>query len=225
MTTTSRTTRSAVIGTVLTAALVACGSTPADTAGPAATPSAGRTGSPAAADAADTERITPRGIAVVVRDQLGARAVRRFTTFHPEPGSVSVMVRLREGGRGDNFAVTVSSPRQARELGSAKACPPDGDRGRWEDAQCRILDDGTMVTTSEIQEGFSDDNADGVVAFGTAVNRESGAAMAMYESYDDTPAVSAADLDRILADRRLTWLTDPSLDRSGGDIRIEELDG
>ena len=121
MTRTSRATRAAFAGTALIAALAACGSTRADTAGPASTPGAGRTGSPAVGGAAEPERITPEGIAVVVRDHLGPRAVRQFTTFEPEPGSVSLMIELCASGRSDNFAVTVSSPRQALQFVAAGA--------------------------------------------------------------------------------------------------------
>jgi hypothetical protein len=92
-------------------------------------------------------------------------------------------------------------------------------------SQCRTLEDGTTVMTGETPYGFSDDNANGMVVFGTATTRENGTAMAMYESYDDSPSVSVADLDSILTDPRLTWLTDPALNEAGEDVHVKESTG
>jgi len=217
--------RLAFVSIALAMALSACGSANSDTAQPADL-SGGQTSSPgASAGGRGPERITPGGIAVVVLDHLGQRAVRLFATYEPEPGSVDLMIGLREGTRADMFALTVYSPEQAGELGPAGKCPPKSRRDRFGDTQCRTLDNGTTVMTTEVAEGFSDDNADGMVVFGTAVTRDAGAAMAMYESYDDTPVVSAADLNGILADPRLTWLTQPDLNEAGEDVDVKKLKG
>ena len=213
MTRTPRHTRSATLATgpaaALVAALAACGSPGPDTVG--------------SGDA--REQITAGGIAVVVLDHLGQRAVRQFHTYEPEPGSVGLMIRLREGTRADNFAVTVYSPEDAGEFGATDVCGSEGGGRGAGDVQCRRLDDGTSVMTSAVDEGFSDDNADGMVVFGTAVRPDDGAAMAMYESHDDSPAVSTAEIEAVLTDPRLTWLTEPQVNRAGADVDLERLGG
>ena len=217
-----------VVSVALTVALSACGSAAPDTAEPADRASATRDDSPdVSAGGDELEQITPGAVAVVVREHLGPRAVRRFITFGPEsePGSVAVMIRLREGTRADNFAVTVSSPDQAAEFGQAGSCSAKGREDAFGDTQCRTLDNGTTVMTTEVAEGFSDDNTKGAVVFGTAVTPDAGAAMAMYESYDDTPAVRATDLDSILTDPRLTWLTEPALNDAGEDVDLKTFEG
>lgn len=209
----------------LVAALAACGTADQDTAGPADSPGASQgTTDAAGAGRDEPERITPGGVAAVVLDHLGPRAVRRFGTFEPEPGSVSVMVVLREAGPADHFAVTVSSPSQAGQLGPAGECPEEGG-GADPAMRCRTLEGGTTVMTSEVAEGFSDDNAHGMVVHGSAVTPDAGAAMALYESYDRTPAVTAADLDGLLSDARLRWLTEPALNEAGEDVEVRALDG
>jgi hypothetical protein len=77
----------------------------------------------------------------------------------------------------------------------------------------------------EEAQGFSDDNADGMVISGTAITPEDGGALAMYESYDDSPAVSVADIQDLLSDPRLTWLTDPGVNEAGADIDVKEVTG
>lgn len=77
--------------------------------------------------------------------------------------------------------------------------------------------------TSETPYGFSDDNANGMVVSGTAATTENGTAMAMYESYDKSPSVSVADLDSLLADPRLTWVTNPALNDAGEGVDIKML--
>ncbi len=218
--------RVAFASVALASALTACGAATSDTAAePAGEPRTGRNGSPEdGAGGHEREQLTPGGIAVVVLDHLGPRAVRQFLTYEPEPGSVGLMIRLREGNRAHNFAVTVHSPEHAGEMGPAGTCPPKRRKGRFGDMHCRTLDNGTTVTTSEIASGFSDDNAHGMVVYGTAVTRDAGAAMAMYESYDKTPAVTAADLDGMLTDPRLSWLTDPAVNEAGEDVDLRALE-
>ncbi len=168
------------------------------------------------------ERITPSGIAGVVLEHLGPDTVRRFLTFEQEPGSVSVMVRLRDATP-HNFGVQVFAPDQADALGVDGRCPSeDGPGGTF---RCRVLPDGTVVTTIEEDYGFSDDNEDGVVVSASAVTAEDGAVLALYESYDDTPAISAAELEELATDPRLTWRTDPAVNEAGESIDIRRIDG
>jgi hypothetical protein len=120
---------------------------------------------------------------VVVLEHLGSQAVQQFSTYEPEPNEASVMIRLRSGNRDGYFSLTVYSPEHV-EAGEAGPCPPEHgtkDADKW---HCQTLENGTTVITSEVGQGFSDDNAHGMVVFGSAVTPENGTAMAMYESYD-----------------------------------------
>ena len=217
--------RGTIVGTALALALAACGSAGSDTAEPAARSNTSESASPRAGASGDkSERITPGGIAVVVSKHLGRDAVQQFATYGAEPGGVSVMITLRDGDRDGHFAVSVYSPKHA-EAGKAGRCPPKHRMKRLGQSQCRTLDNGTTVTTGESPYGFSDDNANGMAVFGTATTPETGTAMAMYESYDDSPSVSAADMERILSEPRLTWLTDPALNEAGEDVHVKELTG
>ena len=216
-----------LVGAVLTVTLTACGTATTGSAAPAdgsrADPSAAA--GPGASGDKD-QQITPGGIAVVVREHLGRDAVQQFVTFEQEPGSVAVMIRLRRATAAENFAVSVYSPDDTGEaFGEAGTCPSMRHQRAFGDSRCRTLDSGRTVMTSENSEGFSDDNAHGMVVFGTAVTPDSGTAMAMYESYDDSPVIRAADLDRLLADPRLSWLTDPALNEAGKDVTLRVLRG
>lgn len=171
------------------------------------------------------QQITPGGLAVIVREHLGAQTVREFTTYEPEPGSVSVMVRLRGGGPADYFGVSVYSPDAGSDFDLAERCTAGGPRGDQRRISCRTLEDGTQLMTAEMAEGFSDDNTDGLVLYATVVPAAGGAAMAMYESYDDTPPVSVAELDELVADPRLRWLTEAAVNDAGADVEVRELDG
>ena len=91
--------------------------------------------------------------------------------------------------------------------------------------RCRTLDNGTTVMMIEDSAGFSDDNAQGMVLSGTAVTAGDGAAMAMYESYDKSPAVSAADIEDLLSDPRLTWLTEVAVNKAGQDVAVKKQTG
>ena len=73
--------------------------------------------------------------------------------------------------------------------------------------------------------GFSDDNPDGVVVAGTSHAPDGTVALAMYESYDASPAVSVADLDRLLSDRRLRWRTESGVNEAGRDLDVRRLAG
>ena len=120
--------------------------------------------------------------------------------------------------------MSVYPPEQAQELGPAGTCPPNPER-EGQASRCRVLDDGTTVMTSQIAEGFSDDNADGSMLMGSVITADAGAAMAMYESYDDSPALSVATLENMLSDPRLTWLTDPEVNASGEGVDLKVITG
>jgi len=183
-------------------------------------PSAGET-----ARGSQEELITPGGVALIVLDHLGPDTVRQVVTFteNEEGEGVGVMVRLRDRTP-HNFSVSVYPPEQAQEFGPAGECPPSPER-KGEASQCRVLDDGTTVMTSEIAEGFSDDNADGSLLWGSVITPDAGAAMAMYESYDDSPAITVAELEDMLSDPRLTWLTDPEVNESGETVDLKVITG
>lgn len=171
------------------------------------------------------EQITPGGIAAIVLDHLGRDTVRRVVTFtgEDEEGSVAVMVRLRDRTP-HTFGVSVYPPEAAEELAVPGGCPPE--RDRWGGvSQCRVLENGTTVTTRRGRHGFSDDNRNGSFILSSVVTREDGAAIAMYESYDDTPRLSAAQLEDVVTDPRLTWLTDPALNKAGEAVELHELPG
>jgi hypothetical protein len=217
-----RTIPAVLAGTTLALALTGCGSTGPETAEPTEGDNAGGSASSGEAPGGDEdEQITPGGIAVVALDHLGRDTVRQFVTYGQEPGSVSVMIQLRDRTP-HNFSVDVFSP-DNKEFGEAGRCPPKRQLGR--DSQCRTLDNGTIVMTSEVPQGFSDDNTDGMVIFGTAVTPKDGGTMAMYESYDDSPAFSTATLEDLLTDPRLTWLTDPAVNKAGEDVSVKESMG
>lgn len=209
--------RGAFVATILVLLVAACGSE--DTSSAGKSPSSGET-----ASTGEQEEITPGGIAVVVLDHLGRDDVRQVVTFtEEEPGSVGVMVRLRDRTP-HNFSVSVYDPEQAGELGAPGGCPPKVER-EGESSRCRTLDSGTTVMTSEYAQGFSDDNVNGSLLMGTAITAEEGGVMAMYESYDDSPAISVAELEELLSDPRLTWLTDPEVNKAGEAVALKEVTG
>ncbi len=49
--------------------------------------------------------------------------------------------------------------------------------------------------------------------------------MAMYETYDDSPAIIRADLEAVLTDPRLTWLTEPAVNDAGDKVEVKQLTG
>lgn len=213
----------ALVAALLAVLVTACGSNETTTAAPS--PSPGEPADGGQADGGQEEEITPGGIAVIVLDHLGRDRVRQVVTFRgeDEEGSVGVMLRLRDRTP-HNFGVSVYPPEQAEELGAPEGCPPKRDRG-GESSRCRVRADGTIVMTSQIAEGFSDDNRKGSVIMSSVITREDGAAMAMYESYDRSPTISAAELEDMLTDPRLTWLTDPALNKAGEAVDLKEVSG
>jgi hypothetical protein len=218
-----RTIPGVLAGTTLALVLTGCGSTGPETAEPTEGDNTGGSASTSQSPSGDKDQqITPGGIALVVLDHLGQDTVRQFVTYEPEPGSVSVMVRLRDRTP-HNFAVQVYSPENTGEFGKAGSCPPQ--QREMGKSQCRVLDNGTTVMTSQIPHGFSDNNPNGSLLMGTVITPEAGTAGAMYESYDDSPAISVAELEDLLTDPRLSWLTDPEVNKAGQDVPVKELTG
>jgi hypothetical protein len=216
--------RGAAVATVLALLMTACGPEETDAADPAGGSSAAQSPSSGASADSQEEQITPGGIAAVVLEHLGRDAVRQFVTFVPaeEPGTVGVMVRLRDRTP-HNFSVQVHSPEQAEKFPAHGGCGPE--RQGMGEQRCRTLEDGTTVVMREMSEGFSDSNVDGSVLSGAVVTPEDGAVLSMYESYDDSPAISGADLEALLTDPRLTWLTDPAVNEAGDAVDVKEITG
>lgn len=237
-----QTTRSALravgvaLATVLTVA--ACG-TESDHGGPA-----GRTSAPSSAStptsstsstsarpapAAAKEQVTTAGIAALVNDHLGAGKVASFVSYGDEPGSVGVMIRLRGGGRADNFMVAVYSPKRGGgEFRELTKCPrrKQAARDRFtKKFTCHRLANGTTVTAYLTAYGFSDDNSRGHVVTGTAGATDGSVTMAMYESYDRAAPITVAEVDKLLSDPRLTWMTDPAVNAAGKGLHVPRLPG
>jgi hypothetical protein len=209
----------AFVATIVTLMVSACGAGDASTTDHDSPPPG------EAASGSQDEQITPGGIAVVILDHLGRDTVRQVITFtdEEEGEGVAVMVRLRDRTP-HNFSVSVYPPEQAEDLGLAGKCPPTPQR-KGESSQCRVLDDGTTVMTNQVAEGFSDDNLNGSLLMGTVITPEAGAVGAMYESYDDSPAISMGELEELLTDPRLTWFTDPEVNRAGEAVDLKEVTG
>jgi hypothetical protein len=216
---------SVLVGTTLAMALTACGPGGSDTAKPTEGGDAGESTSASRSPRGDKkEKITPGGIAMIVRDHVGRSAIEQFATYEPEPGTVSVMITLRDDGP-HNFAVQVHSPKYAAQLGKAGQCPPKPKGQRATQMRCRTLESGTTIMMIEDSAGFSDDNAKGMVLSGTAITAGDGAALAMYEIYDKSPAVSSADIEDLLSDPRLTWLTEVAVNEAGEDVAVKRING
>jgi hypothetical protein len=63
------------------------------------------------------------------------------------------------------------------------------------------------------------------VLLASVVTPKDGAVLSMFESYDDSPAISSADLEALLTDSRLTWLTDPAVNEAGEAVDMREAAG
>src|ERR687890_611322 len=124
---------------------------------------------------------------------LDMRGVLVGTTFFLAlTGCGSTESQTTEPATGDDLGASSPStpaPRGAREERSTEG-----------DFRCRTLGNGTTVITWEDPHGFSDDNADGMVISGSAITKKDGGVLALYESYDDSPAISVADLEDLLTD-------------------------
>ena len=213
------------VGATLALALTACGTGGSNAAKPTEEGNESESASAGESPSGEKkEKITPGGIAMIVRDHLGRSAVRQFLTYEPEPGTVSVMINLRDEGP-HTFAVQVYAPKYAARFGKAGKCAPKPKGQRAGQMRCRTLDNGTTVMMIEDSAGFSDDNAKGMVLSGTAITAGDGAALAMYEIYDKSPAVSAADIEDLLIDPRLTWLTEVAVNKAGEDVAVKKMTG
>ena len=200
------------------------GARPADAASTRSSPTT--VASPSEVPTGRKERVTPGGVAAVVSEHLGERNIATFGRYGGEPGTVDVMVRLREGGRADNFAVTVYAPGHGDgELAELTKCPREKFRPHRYQKQftCHQLPTGTTVTVYLAPGGFSDDNAHGHVIAGMAGAKDGSTVLAMYESYDRSAPVTVADIDKLLSDPRLTWMTDPAVNAAGRNIKISSL--
>lgn len=179
---------------------------------------------------ATSEQITAGGVAALVDEHLGTDQVRQYGTYGHEAGSVDVMVQLRGADRRNLFVVSVPSPEGAdQEYGGAADASCDqlrrqGTR-RGGRTWCEELADGGVASVQLINYGFSDDNAHGRVLMGLAAEPEGRLATAMYESYTPAVAVVPEDLLALMADERLTWMTDPALNDAGRDINVRPLRG
>ena len=182
---------------------------------------------PGAPSTGRTEVIRPAGIAALVEEHLESLDVRSYASYGDESGAVDLVVGLGAPDRRDMFVVSVYSPGRAdAAFGAPQKCPHDKKSTEHiRRLTCHQLADGTTVTAYLSPAGFSDDNADGIVVTGTSHSPDGGVALAMYESYDLSPAVSVADLDRLLSDRRLRWRTDSAVNTAGRDLDVRTLDG
>ena len=230
--------RVAAAATVLAAAIAAagCGSQSTKDAEPDAAPGAASTAAPSVSNSprpdelpasGDRERVTRGGIAAVVAEHL-ADKVAGFGYYGGEPGQVDVMVRLRGSGRGDMFVVSVYAPQGGGEFAELAKCPTRKQLKRNPDTKqftCHKLPSGTTVTAYLVSSGFSDDNAHGHVVSGIAAAADKSVAMVMYESYTKSAPISVTDIDKLLSDPRLTWMTDPAVNAAGKNLKLEKLRG
>ena len=182
------------------------------------------------ATSAAREQITQGGVAALVTEHLGKDAVASFGSYGDEPGEAGVMVRLRGSGRADMFSVSVMSPKQGgREFaGDMAKCPTAKQlkrSGGMKEFTCHRLQNGTTVTSYLVPSGFSDDNARGLVVTGVSVAPDKSTAMAMYESYDKTAPISVTEVDKLLSDPRMAWMTDPATNKAGNSLQIKKLRG
>ena len=139
------------------------------------------------------------------------------------------MIRLRGSGRADNFAVTVYSPKRGgKEFREFSRCP-HGKLAQHDKYTkkftCHRLSNGTTVTAYLTPYGFSDDNARGHVLTGVAGTPDGSVTIAMYESYNRTAPLTVSDIDELLSDPRLTWMTDPAVNAAGKRLHVPKLRG
>lgn len=177
-----------------------------------------------------TERITAQGVAALVTEHLGAENVRRYLAYGQDEGSVDVMVQLRGADRRDMFVVGVASPDQAGQeypgVTKLDCAQMKGQRGRrggrlW----CEDLANGGVTFVELTPYGFSDNNTEGRTLMGLAAEPDGRLANTMYESYTPTVAVDPEDLLALMADERLAWSTDPSVNEAGRDINVRLIAG
>jgi hypothetical protein len=196
-----------LVGLVTVLTVAACGKQAGDSSQPASptgaassasAPSEPTSSAMASRPPAAKEKITAAGIAAVITEHLGAGRVAAFGSYDGEPGAVDVMIRLRGSGRADNFTKQFT---------------------------CHRLANGTTVTAYLVPYGFSDDNSRGHVVTGMAGTPNGSVAMALYESYGRSAPITVADVDELLSDPRLTWMTDPAVNAAGEALHIDRLRG
>jgi hypothetical protein len=227
-----------LVGLVTVLTVAACGKQAGDSSQPASptgaassasAPSEPTSSAMASRPPAAKEKITAAGIAAVITEHLGAGRVAAFGSYDGEPGAVDVMIRLRGSGRADNFMVTVYSPKQGGgEFGELTECPRGKQARRdkfTKQFTCHRLANGTTVTAYLVPYGFSDDNSRGHVVTGMAGTPNGNVAMALYESYGRSAPITVADVDELLSDPRLTWMTDPAVNAAGEALHIDRLRG
>jgi len=137
-------------------------------------------------------------VAALVAGHLGAENVRRYLTYGQEEGSVDVL----------------------------NCAQMEGQRGRRDDRLwCEDLANGGVTFVELTRYGFSDDNTEGKTLIGLAAEPDGRLANAMYESYTPSVGVDPEDLLALMADERLAWSTDPSLNEAVRDINIRRMAG
>ena len=107
-------------------------------------------------------------------------------------------------------------------------CPTAQQRkrsGGMKEFTCHRLQNGTTVTSYLVPSGFSDDNARGLVVAGVSVAPDKSTTIAMYESYDKTAPISVTEVDKLLSDPRMAWMTDPATNEAGNSLQIKKLRG
>jgi len=88
-----------------------------------------------------------------------------------------------------------------------------------------VLGAGGVTFLELTPYGFSDDNTKGKTLIGLAAEPDGRLANAMYESYTPTVGVDPEDLLALMADDRLAWSTDTSVNEAGRDIDIRRMAG
>ena len=177
------------------------------------------------------EQITEGGLAALVADHLGKDAIARFVSYGPEPGQVYVMVRLRGSGRADMFSVSVMSPKQGgRELAGAMGkCPTTEQRKRmgwiWRSSPVT----GCKMARQSAPTWFRPDSATTTHAVSSSPESPSRPTRARPSPCTRATTrprlISVADVDKLLSDPRMTWMTDPATNKAGNNLKIEKLRG
>lgn len=202
-------------------ATAGCGSEASDTAEPAASTKVSPTSEA-------KEQVNAAGLAALIVEHLGSNNVAGFGHYGGAPGQVDVVVQLRGRNRADMFVVTVYSPERGQEYAEMATCPTRTQRERDQDTKefrCHKLSNDTTVTAYLVPYGLSDDNKNGHVVSGLASSPDNSAAMVMYESYDKAAPITVSDIDKLLSDPRLTWMTDPAVNAAGSGLTVERLGG
>ena len=158
----------------------------------------------------------------------GKDAIASFGSYGPEPGQVDVMVRLRGSGRADMFSGLGDVPQAGRSRARRRhGQVPDHSaaqaHGRYEGVHlspaAKRHDSHRLPGAVRLQRR----QRAWFVVTGVSVAPDKSTTMAMYESYDQTAPISVADVDKLLSDSRMTWVTHPAINRAGHGLKIEKL--